>query len=159
MKCGPAIAFMIAALAAMPLAAKEKINPAVNADNKEAFATVSQWVRKQMDEGGRYGHVAATDRMKVDAKLTEMGTLFDQRGAVAQMTNAEKTQMFNDQEEVNAILAKRDSERLICKSDMPVGSHIPVTTCHTAREIEETQRTDADYLRRISTVPQPKSGH
>jgi len=128
--------------------ASTKPEPAVNADTKEAFATVSTWVRKQMEDGGRYAHVTSTERGKVDARLTEMGTLLEQKGSVAQMSDAEKTKMFNDQEEVNAILASRDNDRLICKSVAPVGSHLPVKTCKTYGELQEEQRITQDTMRR-----------
>ena len=141
------ICLLIAAL--VPSAAfAAKPAPAVNADTKDTFATVSTWVRKEMATGGRYAHVTASERGRVDAKLTEMSTLLDAHGSVAQMSDADKTKMFNDQEEVNAILANRDNERLICKSEAPVGSHLPVKTCRTYAEIQEQQRISQDAIRR-----------
>jgi hypothetical protein len=74
------------------------------------------------------------------------------------MSDADKTAMFNKQEEVNAILAKRDNERLICKNEKPIGSNIPVKTCQTAGEIEARRRNDSQYLRRTQNTPQLKSG-
>ena len=135
------------------LAHAEKPAPAVNADTKESFATVSQWVHKEMDQGGRYEHVTPKERTRIDARFDEMHQLLDQRESVAQMSDAEKTRMFNAQEEVNAILAGRDGDRLICQNVAPVGSHIPVKKCNTAREIEESrlsaQRVLADKQIRL----------
>ena len=139
MKCGLVIAALAATLA-MPVAASEKVHPAVNANTKDSFAAVSTWVHKEMENGGRYAHLASSERERVDGKLTEMGQLLDQHGAVEQMSDADKTKMFNDQEEVNALLASRDGDRLICKSIAPVGSHRPVKTCVTAREMEQESR-------------------
>jgi hypothetical protein len=158
MKFSPVIVLFVAALVALPLSAKEKSDPAVNANSKDAFETVSTWVRKQMDEGGRYSYVTSSERTRVDTKLGEMGTLFQARGDVAQMSDVEKTRMFNDQEEVNAILAKRDNERLICKTENPTGSHIPVKTCRTAGEIEARRRGDEQYLQWHQRTPQLKAG-
>jgi hypothetical protein len=159
MKFGPLIALFVAALVALPLSAKEKAEPAVNANTKDAFETVSTWVHKQMDEGGCYSYVTAGERSKVNGKLDEMSKLFQKRGDVAQMTDAEKTEMFNSQEEVNAILGKRDNERLICKNELPIGSHIPVKTCTTTGEFEARRRQDIHYLQRIQQSPQLKSGN
>ena len=158
MKCVPVITAFIVLLMAMPIAAKEKVDPAVNANTKDAFETVSTWVRKQMDAGGRYSYVTAGERSKVNAKLDEMNQLFQKNGDTAQMTDAEKTAMFNSQEQVNAILARRDNDRLICKNEMPIGSHIPVKTCQTAGEIEARRRNDTDYLYRTRNTPQLRSG-
>ena len=138
-------------------AASDKPAPAVNADTKESFATVSGWVDKEMTPGGRYEHVTPSDRSTVDAKLAEMGALLEKRGSVSQMNDAEKTQMFNNQEQVNAILAQHDGDRVICKSVAPVGSHIPIKTCKTARQMEGDQRDAQKFLQDRQNV-QYKSG-
>ena len=140
-----AIMFLASTLA-LPLSAKDKVEPAVNANTKDAFATVSVWVRKQMDKGGRYSYVTPAERSKVNASLDEMGNLFQKRGDVAQMSDAEKLEMFNSQQEVNAILAKRDNDRLVCSYEAPIGSHIPVKTCRTAGEMEARRRSDVDFM-------------
>jgi hypothetical protein len=142
-----AVIVFSAAIFASPLFAKDNVQPAINASSKDAFATVSTWVRKQMDEGGRYAQVKADERSRVNARLDDMDRLFQKRGDVAQMNDTEKLEMFNNQQEVNAILAKRDNDRLICKYEAPIGSHIPVKTCRTAGEIEERRRQDSDFVR------------
>jgi predicted secreted protein len=116
--------------------AKEKYHEAVNAGSLEELEKVSASVRKDMESGGRYEYVSPTERQKVDQKLTEMETLLQHNGP-AELKEREKIQLFNAQEVVNSILAHRDRDRVICKSEAPIGSHIPVTTCHTyAQEVE-----------------------
>jgi hypothetical protein len=158
MKRFAACVAVLFALLAFPALAKEKIEPAVNANNKEAFATVSNWVRGQMDEGGRYGHVTAGERTRVNARLDEMSGLFERYGTVEQMPETDKVEMFNKQEEVNAILAKHDGERLICKNVKPVGSHIPVKQCMTAADMEARRRGDQHYLQKSQHTVQHKQG-
>lgn len=158
MKFSPAVVLLAAALFALPVAAKDKPAPAVNADNKESFATVSSWVRKEMSDGGRYGDVSDKERQTVDARLTEMGQLLDKHGSVAEMQDADKTKMFNNQEEVNSILAKRDGDRMVCKSVAPVGSHIPVKTCKTARQIAQEKRDADTFLRSREQISQRQGG-
>jgi hypothetical protein len=60
--------------------------------------------------------------------------------------------MFNAQQEVNAILSKRDGERLICKSERPVGSNIPIKTCRTASEMAQRRQNDTQDFRRRQDV-------
>jgi hypothetical protein len=144
---------------AITAAAADKPEPAVNADTKERFATVSSWVQQEMRPGGRYEHITSSERSTVEAKLAEMGGLLDKHGTVAEMNDTEKTEMFNSQEQVNAILTKRDGDRLICKSVAPVGSHIPVTTCRTARQMESEQRDARTYIEDPSRNVQLKSGN
>jgi hypothetical protein len=155
--------FAFAALAAvavsMPVFAADKVSPAVNASSKEAFETVSTWVRKQMDEGGRYSYVTSSEKSTVNAELDGMGKLLQQNGDVEHMNSAQKTQMFNSQEQVNAILAKRDNDRLICKNEKPIGSNIPTKTCQTAGSIEARRRNDVQYLQRTQNTPQQRGGN
>ena len=129
--------------------AAEKPQPAVTADTKDAFTEVASKTRDQMKEGGRYSKVTAAEKSKVDARLDEMGQLFDQRGSVAQMSGDEKVRLFNAQEEVNSILAKRDNDRLICRNEAPIGSHLPVKTCKTVGEIERQRQADSHGLEKL----------
>jgi len=136
----------------LPAAAKDTVEPVVNASNMDAFETVSTWVRGQMKEGGRYAHVTATERTRVDTRLGEMESLFQKSPAVDQMSDEDKLKLFNYQEEVNSILAGRDSERLICKNVKPIGSNIPVKQCMTAGEMEARRRNDVDYMRKTQDM-------
>ncbi|MEP7041765.1 MAG: hypothetical protein ABI843_01810 [Dokdonella sp.] len=159
MKSGLLIATLVLSFIASPAFAKDDTAPAVNADTKAAFDTVAGWVRAQMEAGGRYSEVSSGERSKVDAKLGEMGKMFEQHGDVAQMGDADKTRMFNTQQEINAILSKRDGDRLICKTERPVGSNIPVKTCQTASKIEGRRRDDLkDFQQRQNVQPQQKRG-
>jgi hypothetical protein len=158
MKLGPIIALFVAAFVVLPLAAKEMVDPAVNANTRDAFEAVSTWVRKQMDPGGRYSYVTQSEHNTVNARLDQMNGLFQKHDEVAQMNDAEKLQLYNTQQEVNGILAKHDNDRLICRSENPTGSHIPVKTCQTAGEIEARRRGDRDYLQRHEVTPQLRSG-
>ncbi len=158
MKLGSIMALVIAMLFAMPLSAAEKAEPAVNANTKDSFDAVSTWVRKEMTPGGRYSYVTAAERNTINAKFEEMSGLYAKTPDIAQMTDAEKTQMFNDQGEINGILGKRDNDRLVCKKEIPVGSHIPIKTCETAGAIEARRRNDTEYLQRRMATPQLRGG-
>ena len=149
---------LLVAFAVNAAAAADKATPAVNADTKESFATVSGWVQKEMHVGGRYEHVTDSERSTVEGKLASMSALLDKKGSVAQMNDAEKTQMFNDQEQVNAILAHRDGDRLVCQTVAPVGSHIPVKSCKTARQLEGDQREAQKFIQDRQSI-QTKSGN
>lgn len=145
-----------AAFVALPLSAKDKVEPAVNANTKDAFQTVSAWVRAQMNDNGRYPNLSARERGTVETRLDEMGRLLDARGSVEQMSADEKMKMFNAQEEVNAILAKRDNERLICTQERPIGSNLPVKVCRTAGEVEARRRADRGAMDRRQATPQTR---
>ena len=154
----PIVAVIIAIVIAMPIAAKEKTPPAVNAATKDSFTEVAAWVRQEMDEGGRYSYVTGTERAKVNATLNTMATLFEKVPTVALMNDQQKTEMFNNQGEVNGILTRRDNDRLICKNVIPVGTHIPNKICETAGAIHARQISDRGYIERNRMTPRPLGG-
>ncbi len=150
MKTILALAVVLSVAVLTPCSAKENYHEKqVNAETKEAFADISQNVRRQMDEGGKYEFVPVDERTKIDKSFTEMTALFDQYGTVSAMNQDAKVKLFNDQEVVNSILTKRDRDRVICTNKAPVGSHIPHTSCHTyAQEVQahqETQKQMTDW--------------
>ena len=101
----------------------------VKADTKEAFDEVAKSVRDGMESGGRYEYVKPAEKTTIEKNLTEMDALFVAAGGtVAGMKEEQKIALFNAQETVNSILTLRDRDRVICKKEAPVGSHIPVTT-------------------------------
>ncbi|OZB73367.1 MAG: hypothetical protein B7X33_00050 [Lysobacterales bacterium 13-68-4] len=116
-------------------------------------------VRKEMVPGGRFEFIDSKERATVDARLDEMTALFDSYGSVDQMNQDAKIKLFNDQEEINAILRHRDDNRRICESVAPVGSHIPRTICTTYRDQELERRRTQQFLddTRLNH-PQIKSG-
>jgi hypothetical protein len=139
------IAVAVAAGVAFCGAAGAKENyreKAFNADSRDKFEAVAADVRRQMESGGRYQYVKPEERTKVDTALAEMSTIFAANESVASMPEETKIKLFNDQEVVNSILTQRDGERVICKKEAPVGSHIPITSCHTyAQEVEARDGT------------------
>jgi hypothetical protein len=109
----------------------------VKADTAEAFSQLADNVRREMVPGGKYEYIKPDEKQKVDAALEQMTKLFDEHGTVAAMTQDQKVALFNAQEVVNSILTLRNRDRVICKNEAPLGSHIPKTSCHTyAQEVE-----------------------
>ena len=159
-------AFTLALVLSLPLFhsafAKENYHEkALNADTKESFAVVSENIRGEMQKGGRYEFVQPKERGQIDQSLTEMTALFEKYGSISAMTQDTKVKLFNDQETVNSILTKRDRDRVICTNKAPIGSHIPVTTCHTyAQEVEahEGTKKQLDEWKRGNCVASPSAG-
>lgn len=115
---------------------------AFNADTREKFEQVAQSVRGEMKTGGRYQYVTAEERRTIDAALQRMTSLFAVNESVQAMSQDSKVQLFNEQEVVNSILTHRDRDRVICQHEVPIGSHIPITKCHTyGQEVEGRRET------------------
>jgi hypothetical protein len=116
------------------------------ADTPESFATQTERIHEEMQPGGRYEFANPSARSKVDMLLGKMASLLQAAGSVDAMNHDARIALFNSQEEVNGILKHNDSNRLVCESRAPVGSHIPVTTCRTFGEIEHGRRAFANTL-------------
>jgi hypothetical protein len=119
---------------------------ALNADTRAKFVEVAANVRREMQAGGRYEYVKPDERKSVERKLAEMEFLFDQDDSVQSMKQDTKVKLFNAQEIVNSILTRRDRDRVICKNEPPLGSHIPVTSCHTYGQEEQARRETHNQL-------------
>ncbi|HZX71206.1 MAG TPA: hypothetical protein VFE77_10355 [Rhodanobacter sp.] len=130
----------------------------VKAENKEDFTAVVAAVHQQMQPGGRYEHVSASERTGIDQHFNDMQSLFDKYGTVGQMDQKTKIQLFNDQEFVNATLTHRDNKRLVCESVAPVGSHIPRTTCRTYGDIMQSQHDTEQTLIQMQRVQESRGG-
>jgi hypothetical protein len=128
--------------------AKDKVEKVVVADTPARFAAVVEKVHHEMKVGGRYQFISATNGARVNTLLEQMASLLDANGSVAAMNDQDKIKLFNAQEQVNGILADNASDRLICRKVAPVGSHLPVTTCHTYGELARN-RSSNDKTRRF----------
>ena len=134
-------------LAPLPAAAKENYHEkALNADTQEKFQAVADNVRKEMEPGGRYEYVKPEERATIERSLADMDALLAESGGVANMKQDQKIKLFNAQEVVNSILTRRDGDRVICKNETKVGSHIPTTNCHTYAQEEEARRGSRNQL-------------
>ena len=138
--------FALLGLAASASAEENYREKNFNAESREKFEAVAADVRKEMEPGGRYQYVRPDERRKVDQKLGEMGALFEQSPSAADMSESSKIALYNAQEVVNSILTRRDGDRVICSKTAPVGSHIPVVSCHTYAQEEQARRGTRDEL-------------
>lgn len=118
----------------------------VFADTPETFAAQSQRVRDDMQAGGRYEYISATDKRMVEQLLEQMAALLERAGSVQAMNHDTRIQLFNAQEQVNGLLKHNDNNRLVCESRAPIGSNILRTTCHTHGQIEATARNTREGL-------------
>ena len=118
----------------------------LRADTPETFAAQTEGIHREMQPGGRYEFANPSARNRVDALLDKMAGLLHDAGSVDAMNHDARIALFNSQEEINGILKHNDSNRLVCESRAPVGSHIPVTTCRTFGQIEHGRRAFAHTL-------------
>lgn len=141
------------------LIAQESGKPVVKADSKENLEAVMAAIHQQMQPGGRWQYINNDERATIDDSFADMGKLYDRFGSVDKMNQQAKVRLLADQNTVNAILTKKDGDRLICQSVRPVGSHLPVKTCKTYAQTQAEQNGAQEYLRRHEATQQNWSGH
>lgn len=137
---------------------EEHGKPVVKADSKENFEAIVAAIHQQMQPGRRWQYMDANERATIDGSFADMAKLYDQFGSVDKMDQAAKIRLLADQSTVNSILTKKDGDRLICRSEVPVGSHLPVKTCRTFAQMQMEQRNAQDSLRRLDATRQRATG-
>lgn len=145
-----------APMAAIP---QENGKPVVKADSKENFEAIVAAIHQQMQPGGRWQYIDNNERATIDGSFADMGKLYDQFGSVDKMDQTAKMRLLADQTTINTILTRKDGDRLICRSDIPVGSHLPVKTCKTYAQIQAEQNGAQEFLRTRGATIQTKTGH
>jgi hypothetical protein len=136
---------------------EENGKPVVKADSKENFLAVAAAIQQQMQPGSRWQYINANERATINGSFADMSRLYDQFGSVDKMDQAAKIRLLADQSTVNAILTKKDGDRLICETHMPVGSHFPVKSCETYAQRQAQQNNAQRFLRDHSATMQRKS--
>lgn len=132
------------------LAFADEAQKTAKADTKDAFDAVAAAVKQEMQPGGRYEFVDGQNRVTVNQKLDEMSSLFNQFGSVDKMDQPSKVRLYNDQELVDGILTKDDSNREVCTREASLGSNIPHVTCRTYGQIRREQNGTQDALRQMN---------
>jgi hypothetical protein len=128
------------------------------AQTLDAFNQESAHIREQMQPGGLYGFIKSSDKSRVEARLDTMQKLLQAHAGDSNMPQSDKIALVNAQEEVNGILRHNDNNRLVCESRAPVGSHIPVTTCRTYGEIEQTRQSSVKQMNDMNSMSRTQKG-
>lgn len=144
-------------LAASSASAAKKEEVALKAQDKAGFSAEVATVRKQI-EGGRYEYMTASERATLDSSLNDMQALFDKYDTADKMDGDAKVRLQTELDTTNALLAKRDNNRLVCERAAPMGSLIPKTTCRTYGEMERERRDSQKFLQNTQQVNQQRGG-
>jgi hypothetical protein len=126
---------------------------------KSDFEAVQAAIQQQMQAGGRFSSVDPSGRAAVNGRLQDMAALFDQYGDVDKMGPQVMARVNDDQNSINAVLAARDGNRMVCHDEMPVGSHLPKRVCRTLSEIQNQQNSSQQTMRALQTKPSQVGGH
>lgn len=131
--------------------AKEKDKHIIKAVQREQFTDLVTMIRKEMEDGGRFEFVTPAERAEVNQHLDTIAEKLA-KGDLESLHHDEKIDVLAAQENANAILTRRDGNRMICERRSPTGSHFKVKKCMTyaehVRAREEAQKDFSDNMRR-----------
>ena len=151
--------FALLVLAPAALAAKKDEEAIIPVERLQPaqFDAFAASLRGEMDPPGRFQWVTDEERTKVLRALDEMGRILEGHESVAELRETDKVALLNAQEVANAILTRRDRDRLICERRVIVGSHFPQSVCETYGE-KMTRTEDArKRVREMEQVILPKT--
>jgi hypothetical protein len=148
MRIAKAVVFAVGlALSMGAMAAEKKLDPALQAVTKEKFDDQSAAIRQQMKPGGRWEFVDADERSRVNGRLDEISGLLATAASVDELSRENKGKLLEAQEDVNAVLTKKDGRRLICQQVTPTGSNRKQKQCSTFAEQERERRDARTFMR------------
>lgn len=140
---------MAMVVAAMPASAAESADRDA-ARTAAAFAKQAGQVREQMQPGGRYAYLDASQRATVERALTRIAELLEKRGSVDGLTEQEQVELINAQEEANAVLTGQDGARMVCRYESLTGSRMRNKVCRTQAQWAELERSQQDEFQRAA---------
>ena len=143
-----AMLVVLAALSAGPESANASEPLWRDAADTAVFTAQAARLREQMQPDERYGGIGETERTEIERNLAALQRLFDARGSMAAMTPAERVELLNAQERINALLTGHDGDRMVCTREQQMGTRFRSTVCMTVRERERLRHTASDVTRR-----------
>lgn len=148
MRIAKVIVFAVGlALSLGAVAADKKLDPALRAVTKEKFDDQAAAIRQQMKAGGRWEFVDTSERTQVNTRLDEIASLLATVASVEELSRVDKGKLIEAQEDVNAVLTKKDGRRLICQQVTPTGSNRTQKQCSTFAQRERERRDARTFMR------------
>ncbi|MEO8669980.1 MAG: hypothetical protein ABI411_01620 [Tahibacter sp.] len=140
------------------LSAQPKLDPALQATSKEKFDDQAAAIRAQMKAGGHWEFVSGDERTIIERRLDEISSLLTGTESADALPADRKARLFSAQEEVNAILTKKDGRRLICENVSATGSHRKTQQCQTFSQRERERRESQKFMTDQSMRRDPQKG-
>jgi hypothetical protein len=107
----------------------------------------------EMQPGGRFEELSPTERAAVERELALIGRRLEGHASIDTLDEAARIEVFNAQERANAILARRDGQRLVCERRARIGSNRRELYCETVAErrarSDDSKRRARELDRRV----------
>ena len=114
----------------------------VETDASAIVAQQNEIRQAAQQRSGRYKDMAGADRDRLLQVQDRVLGRLDGRTSTTELPRADQVALFNDLEEISALVNKAEDDRMICERSRPIGSNRPVSVCKTvAQRREERERT------------------
>ena len=111
------------------------------------FRVQADRLRASMDKGGSNADIEGARRDRVLSLLDSIQALFDGHVPPATLDDGDRLQVVNAQMEINAILARREDQRVVCEFVMQTGSHRRTKRCLMQKQRAEIRAESQEALR------------
>lgn len=129
-----------------------KANAQIKSLDGAAFREQAEQIRRDLFSSDKYSEIIKSDRELVLSLLGRMEARLDGEGGVAGLSEQAKIATFNEQEQVNTILAgAAEDSRQVCRREVVVGSNRRQNVCMTLaqrRRSAEMARDDIGDMQR-----------
>lgn len=106
------------------------------AETDAAKILAQQTEIQQEVRAGRRGYrdMADNERERLLQIQHRVITALDGRTSTTELSPADRVALFNDLEEISALVNRAEDERMVCERTRPIGSNRPVSVCKTVAE-------------------------
>lgn len=112
--------------------------------NEAAFRQQAEQIRKDLSSSDKYSEIVKSDRELV---LSLLGRMEDRLHGTADLTEQTKIATFNEQEQINAILAgAAEDSRQVCRREIVVGSNRRQNVCMTLAQRRRSAEMARDNI-------------
>ena len=120
-------------------------------DGEGVLAGQRAAIEAEVASGERYGHVTPDQLARIHALFDRMEGILGDRSP-EDLSDRQKVNLFNAQDELNAILLGSDAHaREVCTHERRTGRQRKEVFCKTAEEREMLGEGSRDYLRAMPT--------
>jgi len=125
------------------LSASAAMAEAVRLSAVESFEAEKKQILRDLESNTIYREINGGDLRLVRDTLDRMSESLGSVDNLAQMSEAQRVQLFNDQELVNTVLTMAENDsRTVCRRSGKLGTNFKTTTCETVRDRRERQEAD-----------------
>lgn len=116
----------------------------------EQFQDQRATILKDIKDDTVYSEISYNDAKHVRDALDRMSARLEGASDLAELTEGERADLYNDQELVNTILTMAENDsRMVCRRRGRLGTNFKVTECETVKDRRERQEADRLMIDKI----------